>query len=287
MTFSAADHRLRYVFDKILEVKVKSTMERKSKGTSGPKKRITNQRSFEIEMKEESMQNLLYFIKQELAFYNHLVEQLTPRLRSSPGDFTSFKDKERRLWEGCAEHAADIRKMIDHPVDQWPEKLRNLGTYLRTPEGETRISPGHAQMISVACFPARIHPLTRRMLAADVMRYMSDQAENISIGNRSDSLKAPLQMLNTQTIDTKRHLQIPAALASMRYDEDQNITFVRIPYTKQEIEVHGYDLTEIAHKMLMIRAPHPNSDDGRWRLELRDNPGYSVLATDFFERRRR
>lgn len=238
-------------------------------------------------MSQETKDNLWYFVKQELGFFNSLVEQLTPRLRSFPQDYIDFKDKEKRLWEACAEHAADIDKMVSHSVEQWPEKLRHLNSYLRDQEGNLRISPGHLQMIRTACTPARLHPMVRRQMAVDIMKYMGDQAETIKLGAKSEGFRSPLQMLNVQTIDTKRHLQIPSVLVSYKYDEEGHVTRMTVPYSKNQIEVPGYDISEIPHKMLVIRAPHPTDNRGSWRIDLRDQAYYGVTSTDFFDRRRR
>lgn len=260
----------------------------RTRRTEPQKKRVTNQRTFELEMSESALNHLSYFIKQELAYYNQLVESMTPRLRAFPHELISMKDRERKLLEVCAEHAIDPQKMIQHSKDEWPEHLRQHWSLLKEPDGSIKISPAHANVISTVSAPARLHGTVRRNIAVEMFRYMSAQAEVIVASAKlADGLKSPLQMLQKHTLETKRHLQIPGRLTEISYDSEKDRTNIRLPYCRDSISVSGYDLTEIPHRSVIVRMPHPTNGDNRWFIDFRDSEGYSISLTDHNDRRRR
>lgn len=253
-----------------------------------PKKRVTNQRTFELELNESSLSHLSYFVKQELAYYNQLVESMTPRLRAFPQELISMKDREKRLLEVCAEHAIDPQKMMQYGKDEWPEHLKQHWGLVKEQDGSIKITPAHANVIAAVAAPARLHGMVRRNMAAEMFRYMSAQAEIIQASTKlAEGLKAPLQMLQKHTLETKRHLQIPGRLTEIAYNQDQDRSEIRLPYCKQPVVVNGYDLSEIPHRSIIIRMPHPTNGDNRWFVDFRDSDGYSVSLTDPNDRRRR
>jgi hypothetical protein len=104
---------------------------------------------------------------------------------------------------------------------------------------------------------------------------------------KTEGLRAPVQLLNTHTLDTKRHLQIPGDLVKVSYDQDSNNSLVSIPYTNKELCIDGYDISDITFRSAVIRAPHPMNGDGKWYIDFKDSGGYSITMTDHNERRRR
>lgn len=252
-----------------------------------PKRRIPTQRTFEAEIQKNSENALLYFIKQELGYYNALVEQMTPRLRAFPHEFMAVKDRERKLFEACAEHAVDPRKLLAHSQEEYPANLKHLYSLFREQDGSAKIDANQATMLLPAASPARLHPSVRKLMATEVLKYMVGQSEVLHAGLKTEGLRAPMQMLNTHTIDTKRHLQIPGNLIKIRYDTDTGNSEISIPYSKEPISVVGYDLSEIPFKLMVIRSPHPNNRDGKWYVDFKDSAGYLLTLTDHADRRRR
>lgn len=251
------------------------------------KKRLPSRRTFEIEITKDTNQHLSYFVKQELGYYNSLIESLTPRLRTFPGDFISMKDKEKRLWEACAEHAVDPAKMLAHPLDKWPDHLRHLHSSMFDQDGAQKISAAHIHILKMAAAPARVHGSVRKSMAVEILKYMIGQSEVLQAGLKSESLKAPLQLLVTHSLDTKRHLQIPASLVKIYYDETENLSRISIPYSKDAVVVRDYDLTEIPFKSLVVRAPHPSTSDSAWTVDFKEVSPYLISMVDHNERRRR
>lgn len=244
------------------------------------KKRVPTQRSFDLAVSSNQHQTLMYFVQQELGYYNHLIETLSPRIRAFPEDFLSVREKEKTIWESCSEHAIDVRQMIKHDVTQWPKKVQHLGPLLRDTNGEMRIAPGHVQMLIAGSHPSNLHPLVRKQMATEILSCMCEQAGAVKSRSKSNSAQTPVQMLNTHTIDTKRHLQIPASLVNRSYDADADRTLLTIPYLRSPLEIQGYDLSEVIFGTMVLRAPHASATDAAWRMELRDSRGYSIHSTD-------
>ena len=97
-----------------------------------------------------------------------------------------------------------------------------------------------------------------------------------------------MQMLQTHTIDTKRHLQIPYNLVKITYDVENNASNISVPYSSLPIVIPHFDLTQSAFKTLLVRAPHPLSQNQKWQIDLRDGTtGYMLSITDAPERRKR
>lgn len=251
------------------------------------KKKITYQRSFEIEPDKNIEKYLTYFVGQELAYYNHVVSNLSPRLRAFPHDFLSFKDREKRLLEICAENIVNIQKMVDHPKEEWPENLRDYYSLIREQDGTLKLSQAHIDMIKVVGAPAKLHGKVRKNIAVEILNTMANQAEILFSSLKSETLKVPLQTLQTHQLETKRHLQIPSSLLSVKYNSELDQTEITTPYTPTPLIVSGYNLQEIPFKSVVIRSPHPSNKEAGWVIDLKDNANYLVSLTDHNEKKRR
>ena len=155
-------------------------------------RRAPHQKNFEVELFKKTENDLWYFVRQELEYYNSLVNKLTPRLRAYPQDLLSIKDREKRLWESCAEHAVDPTKLINYPVDQWPAHLQSLQTHLFDTNNTVKIVPAHISIIGIAASPARLHASVRRLIAAEVLKYMLGQADTLMAAMKTETMRAPM-----------------------------------------------------------------------------------------------
>lgn len=251
------------------------------------KKRITYRRSFEIEPDKNIEKYLNYFVGQELAYYNHVVSNLSPRLRAFPQDFLSFKDREKRLLEVCAENIVNIQKMIDYKQEEWPANLREYYSLLREPDGTLKLSQAHIDMIKVVGSPAKLHGKVRKNIATEILNTMTNQAEILFSSLKSDTLKVPLQTLQTHQLETKRHIQIPANLLTIEFNSELDQTEITIPYAPTPLIIKGYNLKEIQFKSAVIRAPHPSNREAGWIIDLKDSANYLVSLTDHNEKKRK
>jgi hypothetical protein len=256
--------------------------------TTGAKRRIPYYKNFEIDLDDSTQRNLSFFIGQELAYFNSLINLLNPRIRAFPEDFLSFKDKERKLWDACAEHSVDPALLLQHKLETWPTHLQYMHPLLYDQDGNQRIMDNHLAIISIAATPARIHKTVRKGIAAEILRYLLGQAETLCAGKKTEGLRAPMQMLQEQTVDTKRHLQIPLSLVKVTWSEDKESSQISIPYSKRLLELPDIDISGIKNGWLVIRSPHPNNPIQKWFLDFKESQtSYMIGITDGRESRRR
>lgn len=250
------------------------------------------QKTFEIETSPEAKRNLWYFIKQELYYYNFLVEQLTPWLRTFPQEFLALKGNEKRLWNAAAEYELDFKKLSETQIDSWPKDIElqksQLHALLFNADGKLNLSARQLELMKIVAAPAKLPRLVRNLMASEMLRYMQGQAEVLEQALKTETMRSPLQMLQVHTLENKRHLQIPASVVfNLRYDDQEKVSKISLPYCRDPIIVPGIDLSTIPYKMMVIRAAHPQDRTGKWYIDLKDTNSYSVNLMDYDDRRRR
>lgn len=249
------------------------------------RKKRNYQRHFEVELSKEISTSLSYFVNQELAYFNNIIELLTPRLRTFPAELLSMKDKELKLWEICAEYASDPLVMASYKFDEWPDHLKPYYNLMFDTANVNKISKAHLNIIQIAATKARIHPMVRKNLATEALKHMLKQADIFLAAQKSETLKTPLQLLNTHTLDTKRHLQIPSKLISISYNESSESSNITIPYSKHPIVIQGADISENKFTLLILR--HTNNKDNIWNVELKDiDSKYLLGLSDYGDRKK-
>jgi hypothetical protein len=255
---------------------------------NAPRHRVVHQKNFEIDLDPNLASDLGFFIQQELLYYNSLVENLTPRLRAYPKDLMSIKDREKSLWDACAEHAINPQKLIDNPLETWPKHLVYMHKILYDTANQIKVTPSLINICAVAAAPARLHANVRKAMASEVLKYMIGQSDILLAAMKTDTMRAPMQMLQTHNIDSKRHLQIPKSLVKISYDPETNASSISNPYCRKPFVIPGLDLREIVYRMLIIRAPHPSANTQRWQVDFKEaQTGYLLNLTDHVERKRR
>ena len=249
------------------------------------KKKTVYQKTFEVDVSKEVDGHLRYFIKQELGYFNSVIGQITPRLRAFPHTIMNIKDREKKIWELCAEHAVTATMLISYPVDQWPKHLQSQSGLIYEQDGSKKITKEMANVLDIAATAARLHPSVRKNISAEVLRYVQNQAETFASAQKTEGFKSPVQLLTEQSLDSKRHLQIPGSLVKIAYNEEEHTSLISIPYTKEPLRVPRYDLTESRFNLLVVRASS-NSYNSKWFVDFKDTTNRYVLSlTDGFERK--
>ena len=262
--------------------------------------RFTPPRSFYLDLEEKLSRDLSYFVGQELQYFNTLVNQLMPKLKAYPRDILVFRDKDRALWDSCAEFAIDPHELLKHPLEAWPRHLQPMYKMLYDNQGNVKYNSMQLMICAIAATPAKLPALVRRSMAIEVMNYMVNQADVLinamktddmiqagKLAEGSDIMRVPLQLLQTHTIDSKRHLQIPKSLVKISYDKESESSVITLPYSKTSIMITDCDLSESFYRMMVVRAPHPTSPNQKWQIEFRDGNGqYNITLTDYMERKR-
>jgi len=263
------------------------------------KAKVVYPRSFYLEITDTLAKNLSYFVGQELFYYNNLVMQLASKLKAYPQEILLFREN-KSLWDSCAEHSIDPQKLMEHDLKSWPVHLQPMYKMLYDANNKPKHTSMHLVICAIAATPARLPPVVRKSIATEVMNHVIAQADILTgipkvdalietgkIAEGSDIMRGPLQLLQTHTVDSKRHLQIPRSLIKISYDQDTEQSNITVPYSKTAISVPDFDLTKIVYKTMVIRAPHPTSANQKWQLEFRDGNGlYQINMTDYMERKK-
>lgn len=249
------------------------------------------QKTFELEITSDAKRNLWYFIKQELAYYNVLVEQLTPWLRTFPQEFLALKANEKRLWNAAAEYELNWKQLSEQAVADWPQTIevqKDQLYNLLINEGKPTLTQRQFELMKIVSAPAKLPRLVRNLIASEMLKHMQSQAEILDQALKTDVMRSPIQMLQPHTVESKRHLQIPSSVVfNIAYDENEKISKIMLPYCRDPIIAPHVDLTTVPYKLMIIRAPHPQDRSGKWYIDLKDTNTYSVTLVDYDERRKR
>lgn len=245
------------------------------------KRRPPSKRIFSINPDIKMQKNLRYFMEQELSYYNTLVENFNMRIRAFPQDVTSIRDRDIKLLETCGQFAYNPENLINSKNEDWPEALKSYGHVVFDNDGHPRINNKQLAIMQIGCVPARIHHQVRRNMLSEAFALASSQASIFLSAQKTEHLRAPVHLMQNQTIETKHHLQIPKSLIEMTYNQDTNWTEIKTPYNKTAITVLGYDLTEIPYTMMILRAPNVGEERPTWRTEFKDTTNkYLLNLTD-------
>jgi hypothetical protein len=272
-------------------------MFKKQKDQQQKKSRYIKQnRNFEVEFLKETSNLLDSFVKQELLYYNSLVEQLSPIVRTFPDKILGMKDREKVLWRLCAEHTINPAQLILFPIEKWDENHRKLvGNIIYDQTGGLKIDKFHLTLCGIAGSSGKIHPMTRLAMANAILEHVTSHAEAFSSvqhdtvkrADDADLMKAPIQLLVGQDLTTKRHLQIDRKLVKVTYDKDKDQTLIETPYNRRPLVIKEMDVTDLSFNMLVIKSSHPNQEK-KWFVDFKDATSkYLLNLSDPFERKKR
>lgn len=206
------------------------------------------------------------FMKQELGYYNALVEVLGPRARTFPETLLALHKDWENLWAALAEHAPNMKLYEKAKPDcKLPPALephRKMLVGLDS-QGHRFLNERMFNIMSVAASPALIHHHVRRNMANKMLEFYKDQAAKLI--NRNDEAfgdedlySKPIDLLVKHDMVTKRHLQIPrSALNAVYYYKDRDLTEVYTPYSENPLIVEGHDLESSNHWNMVILHQQP------------------------------
>lgn len=206
------------------------------------------------------------FMKQELSYYNALVEGLGPRARTFPETLLALHKDWENLWSTLAEHGQSLKPYERAAEDcALPEHLEKHRRMLvgRDSQGRRFLDEKMLNIMSIATRPAVLHPMVRRNMANIMLEFYKDQAAKLIKRNDEahgdeDLYSKPIDLLVAQDMVTKRHLQIPrAALNDVRYIEGKDCTELYTPYGENPIVIEGYNLENNNHWNFIIIHQQP------------------------------
>lgn len=214
------------------------------------------------------------FMKQELAYYNALVEGLGPRARTFPETLLALHKDWEALWETLALEGKSIKTYERAAADvALPETLEKHRKMLvgRDTSGKRFLDEKMFNIMSIAATPAILHPTVRKHMAGLMLEFYKDQSAKLIKRNDEaygdeDLYAKPIDLLVKHDMVTKRHLQLPRnALNDVRYIEGRDLTEIYTPYSENPLKVQGHNLETNNH----------------WNfLMIHQQPGVEVVASD-------
>lgn len=191
------------------------------------------------------------FMKQELHYYNTLVEGLGPRARTFPETLLGLHKDWENLWTALAIGAHNVKAYeratedAPLPADLEPHRKMLLG---RDSKGERFLNDRMLNIMQLAGTAATIHPHVRRNMANIILEFYKDQSAKLIKRNddaigEEDLYSKPVELLVQHDMVTKRHLQIPrSALNAVYYYKERDLTEVYHPYSSNPLIIEGHDL---------------------------------------------
>jgi hypothetical protein len=246
------------------------------------------ERTYNIDIDPATKMQLWKCMDQERLYHNELVNQLNGKTRVLANEILAIKDQHERLWGAVAQTKARLGQLARTPVDTWPEALRPFHDIV-VKDGKQLISEKSMLIYDIAAAEANLHPLMRKAIAMEILKCIQPQAKQLlSLNNSSGQMGSPVHMLQPLNPENKRHVQLLGTMAEISYDEAQNQSIIKIPYSSSDIVIRNQDLTKTPYDNIVIRqmpgreinANTPwqitiKEGKGRYMLDLIDVSGYS------------
>ena len=260
-------------------------------GERTPRSRGRENWSVEVEVAAEDKVRFNTFMKQELAYYNHLVEAFNPRVRSAPESISALTDQWRGIFAQLAVSGVLASQLLRAKPDQpLPENLEVYRKFLvgHDHEGNRFLTERMAGILDAAAARGNVHSTVRRNMATELLSFYQEQAllfnTNINGSNTDDVFKRAPQSLETLDIQKKRHLQIPRSICRVVYDEKSDRSGILHPYSKNPLIVNNQDVAAEKSWSLMVLHQEPgqiSSAKTPWVIEFKTTPAlYLVKYVD-------
>lgn len=246
-----------------------------------------------VEVNPTDKIRLKEFMKQELHYYNSLVEGLGPRARTFPEQLLALHKDWENLWEALAEFGHSIKAYERAAPDaKLPENLEKHRKMLvgRDAQGNRFLNDRMFSIMSIAATPALIHQHVRRNMANQILEFYKDQSQDLIKRNDDawgdeDLYKKPISLLSKQDMVTKRHLQIPrSALNAVYWYQEKDHTEVYTPYSDNPLIIQGHNLENNNFWNLIVLHQQPGievTQNDPWVVDIKQsNVPYMIKYVD-------
>lgn len=218
--------------------------------------------SFEATIDPNDKPRLRGFVRNEITYYNGLLDGFSSRLRTAP---EIFGEVEEGLVGEVAAHSYNLRSFSP---DTLPESLLRFKN--RIFDGANLIVPERTLMLlDVISSPVVLHPEAKRAIAVEVLRAHIQQAEALRrTSNKFDQvLQGPVVLLHPTEARIKRHVQLPKS--AVRFNEDR--TTIKTAYHSVPIKFRGTLPVAANWNLLIIRDDERpgHHKEGGWAVEFR------------------
>jgi hypothetical protein len=210
--------------------------------------------SCEVAISKIDENRLKVFQNNELRYYNLLVEMLQNRARIYPQSLINLTPEQIKLFGGLA-FASQSLKELQAGQEPHPRlvPLQNLWTKSNY---KNKFTPDLELLYNTVGIKLLLDPNTREFMALELLRFFTEQANAFSSAVNSEkteiAYKVTPQTLHSVDITQKRHNQLPRKSVSWRWDTKNESSYVKTPYTFDELEIPGLNLNEDIEWDLMI-----------------------------------
>lgn len=234
--------------------------------------RRTKERSFHIEIDSVTKRHLMFFMQNELEYYNSMINNVTIRLRAFPEEIVAIRDGYGRLWSAIAFTGKNIREFLKEDISKWPKSLRDAVPQSSISNGKVTIDEKKLLLFDAISMPGRIHPSMRQHIAAEVLSTILPQADQLIQGQKSisGSMKDPVYMLVPRAYPEKRHIQLTKDLIKVKYNKELDQSEITVPYTDKPLIIKDHDISSEKYNVLLIRQqPNVNVNSSTpWQVDL-------------------
>lgn len=229
---------------------------------------------FESTIEPSDKVRLRGFIKNEIAYYNALLNGFQSRLRTMP---EVFDEVDGALLGAVAAHGYNLSAFDNAEI--LPATLKPYAKILFDAQGHPALSERVMLFIASVSVSTVLHPATREAMVLAFLEEHRRQAASLSrtVNNREDQvLASAVSLLHPHDGRLKRHLQLPARAAVIGADRRS----IRSSYTASPIMLKQTIPDNATFNVIVVRDEE-GAGEGNWMVELRHDPNdYMVRLSD-------
>lgn len=237
---------------------------------------------FMVNVSPYDKNNVMLHMRQELIYYNALVEFFSGKIRTEPKDITQVLASHEKVFLECARLGFNMRSIMfkQGANTELPGKLEAQRSQIfESGTKSFKITEKLMIFFEIASTPANIHPIVRWRIAKAVLRTFKEQAANMKvvIGSETQSYRNTPSLLETLDPAQKRHVQIPRELLKIKWDEDKSISKIYNPYTSMPLIINGINIGKTEEKR-EDGSIHVYEALGPWNILLLHQQGGTVAV---------
>ena len=255
------------------------------------KKRQARDFSTTVELEPGDKLRYQGFMKQELAFYNSMINAFTSRTRTFPEHVLALNEMWVKIFAQIAYEGKSIKHLERAPADApLSEGMEVYRRYLLgdDSDGNRILTERMFAIMEVAASAGVVHPIVRRNIALEMLRFYKDQAAKFIVpanaGNDEDLYRSAPEMLEPADLLKKRHLQMPRQMVKVEWDEKGERSLITTAYCANPIIIKNINLVENTDWTHLVLHQEPNAvarPQTPWVLDVKTLPvSYMIKYLD-------
>lgn len=239
----------------------------------------------------QDQRRLNAFARHELALFNTIIEAFEARTRSFPAQVHAITDPQIQLLCVLSSHHLTVRSVLQEEANL-PEKFSYLQPVLK--DSKNQQLAAHLQHVfdSILKNKFAVLPQTKTQMITALCEFFRDQAKIFKEPLHSDSMevayKVPPSNMSKMDKSSKRHVQIPKSVVTIKYDADTDRSEIHTPLTVKPMIVENYNLHDFHSWTTLIVRQEPGAyvmHDTPWIAEFRNTHNkYLVRLNDLGSR---